>query len=385
MKPGSYTRNVASTLSFPRGKRRSRFRWPIIRALGASCTCSWRTPHIRPRSAHLDRLHNGEPEASAWDGTLGDLDDPSRLEADYKASLAPVEVTTLRTSYAPRPSAAESVRAMDDTEVHLLWARLRDWESPGARAIAEADLAEAQRDLQNPDVAMVEALWEAHAGRREAAERVLQDALSAHPDDARLWSALGWLTFERTSRPNAPSSEAALALAPIATKLAPIAKSAAEFDLLARASLLDQKPDAAIAYEKSAIAADPNCIECLGGAAMAMLAKGMGKEALEVATLAQGLSPEGEPPRWLAPLVQRAKTASPAHTPGPAPADATKVVLFKCFVEEDGTLSECHLLKGEDPEGRILEAMKTTRQKPVLRDGKPQRVEKIIPVKVAAQ
>jgi hypothetical protein len=49
------------------------------------------------------------------------------------------------------------------------------------------------------------------------------------------------------------------AFQPIATKLAPIAKGAAEFDLLAHASLLDAKPDAALAYEKSAVAAGPNC------------------------------------------------------------------------------------------------------------------------------
>ena len=262
--------------------------------------------------AYLDRLHDGEPDGSSWDGTIGDLDELPRIEADYKASLAPDEVMTLRTSYTPPPYAPERVRTMDDSEVHVLWARLRDWDSPDARAAVEADLAETRRNAQNPDFAMVQALWEAHAGQRGGAERVLRDALAAHPDDARLWSALGWLALEGNNRPTAPSPEAAFALAPIATKLAPIAKSAAEFDLLAHASLLDAKPDAALAYEKSAVAADPNCVDCLGWAAAAMLEKGMAKEALEVATLAQGLSPEGEQPRWLALLVQRARTQSGA-------------------------------------------------------------------------
>jgi hypothetical protein len=264
--------------------------------------------------AYLDRLRAGDAEKVAWDATVGRDDDS--LDKDYAAALSPDEVTALRIAYTPpaRP-APESVRPIADPEVNALWARLRDWRTPEGRRQVEADLAEASRAPRDPEVAMVSALWADYTGQRGPAEQGLRDAAATHPDDPRLWSALGWLALGGRS-PGAVPRELGATLAPITAKLEPIAKTAAELDLLGHASLIEGKPDAALGYEKRAVALDPNCIDCLGWAATAMLEKGLGREALEVATLAQGLSPEGVRPPWLATLIRRARGLS--SVPGDA-------------------------------------------------------------------
>jgi len=259
---------------------------------------------------YLDRLHTGERDAAAWEGTLGVAGEQA-LEADYKASLTPDEVTTLRTKYTPPVSAPTGVRPMDDAEVHVLWARLRNWKTPEGRQAAGEDLNEATRTGDTPELAILRALFQATGGDRRMAKSTLDNALKAHSDDARLWNALGWLTLEEMS-PTTTAAEARTKLAPIAEKLVPTATTSAQLDFLAHASLIDGNLDAALAYEKRAVAVDPNCVDCLAQAATAMLRKGLAKEALEVATLAQGLLPEGARPAGLEALVAEAKAKSAA-------------------------------------------------------------------------
>ncbi len=270
--------------------------------------------------AYLERLRAGERDATAWAATVGAIG-ADQLEADYKASLTPDQVTTLRTKYsppAPAPAPAP-VRPMQDAEVHVIWARLHNWGAPEGHRAAEEDVREAALTPDAPGVATIEAWWAAEAGDGAKAKAMLHDAVLAHPENPRLWNALGWLTLAEVERPGASVADARGALAPIVEKLVPLATSAAQLDFLAHAALLNRDPDATLAYEKRAIAVDPNCIDCLGEAAKAMLAKGLGKEALEVATLAQGLAPEGATPPWLTTLVGRARTAAAGGTAAGTP------------------------------------------------------------------
>jgi hypothetical protein len=84
-------------------------------------------------------------------------------------------------------------------------------------------------------------------------------------------------------------------LAGIADHLTPLAATPSQLDLLASIVNLQGKADAALTYEKRAVAADPNCVSCLTQAAQILFAQGHVREALETATLAEGLAPEGRP------------------------------------------------------------------------------------------
>ena len=309
-------RSRGSISSCPRDRLRSKRRRLTIRRRGVLCTFSMENEKYKAAfRAYLERLRSGERDASAWSATVGEVGTggAEELEADYRASLVPHEVTTLRTKYTPPSSAPEAqrIRPLEDAEVHILWARLRIWGTPEARRLAAEDLDEAARTSRNPELAMVRAYFAAAGGERESAKTVLREAVSAHPEDPRLWTALGRLTLQAMPR-TTTMHDAMETLAPIIAKLVLIAESPAQLDFLAETSLFDGKPEAALAYEKRAIAVDPNCIECLGGAARAMLRKGMAKEALEVATLAQGISPEGDRPPWLESLIAQARARSAA-------------------------------------------------------------------------
>jgi protein TonB len=60
------------------------------------------------------------------------------------------------------------------------------------------------------------------------------------------------------------------------------------------------------------------------------------------------------------------------------------VALAKCIIELDGSLSNCRLTKGlQYMDQQILEMLKSWRYSPVMYQGHPQRVEMVIPVRVA--
>jgi hypothetical protein len=251
---------------------------------------------------YLGRIHAGERNGAAWEATVGSVA-PEKLQQDYRASLAPKEVTVIRAKF-EAPAVEETARAMGDAEVHVLWARLRPDTTEGQRA-ALADLAAARAlgSSDDPDLVLTEAAWRAEGKEYREAEGVLRDGLASHADDPRLWDALGLVTLrENLDASGNVSPAAGAALAPIGAKLHPIAKSAAEWDLLARISGIRQQVDAGIVFEKRALAADSSCLPCLGNLAGLLYEKGRIREALEAATLAMGLAPEGRSSRAIVQL-----------------------------------------------------------------------------------
>jgi hypothetical protein len=199
---------------------------------------------------------------------------------------------------------------MSDAEVHVLWARLRPSTPEGQRA-AEADLA-AARALgagdADADLALTDAAWRAEAKEYGDAESTLRDALAAHGDDPRLWHALGVVALrEHVDGAGRLSPAGGEELARVAARLEPIAKSAAEFDLLAKVSAIRGQPDAGLAYEKRALAANASCVACIASLASLLYEKGRVSEALDAATLAMGLVPEGTSTRALAQLAAECK------------------------------------------------------------------------------
>jgi hypothetical protein len=233
---------------------------------------------------YLARIHDGDREDAAWHDTIGRVPE-EQLAKDYTEALVPREVMLLRAKWSPPSYEAEHVRAMRNDEVHIVWARLRP-DTPEGQGAAEADLAEARKlgsGESSADFALVRAYRLAQAGQAPEAEAALHEALAGHPEDPRLWNALGRLP---------PAGQKALA--PIADHLAPIATTAAQLDLLANIRGLEGNADSALAYEKRAVAVDPNCVSCLAEAARLLYARGLVREALETATLALGLAREGQ-------------------------------------------------------------------------------------------
>ena len=274
---------------------------------------------------YLARIHDGDNEDAAWQQTIGQIPE-EKLAKDYEASLVPTEVMLQRAKWSAPPSGAQGIRPMTSTEVHVLWARLRP-DTPAGQAAAEADLAEARKldaGDADPDFALVHAYWLAKAKQNPEAQMALREALVQHPDDPRLWNALGRLTIQDSvddAGHLTPTGQKTLD--PIAEHLGPIATSSAQLDLLANISNIRGNADAALAYEKRAMALDPNCVSCLALAARVLYAKGFVREALETATLALGLAPEGRRMPRVVELVDacRQKLAEPTQsTPSPATA-----------------------------------------------------------------
>src|SRR5262249_22213755 len=111
--------------------------------------------------------------------------------------------------------------------------------------------------------------------------------------DARALDSLGWIILESMKEDGAGKSEIAAALEPIATQLAPLAATTAQFDLLARHSEAKGAFLASVAHEKQALATDPGCRSCMSFRAHAVSKQGRAADALAVATLAQGLLRDG--------------------------------------------------------------------------------------------
>ncbi len=271
---------------------------------------------------YLDRIHDGASEAAAWQETVGRMS-AQALTEDYQRALVPEELMLVRAKWGAPPYAAESNRPMTSGEVHVLWAQLRP-QTPGGRAAAQSDLTDAVKlGDDSGDLALVRAFWLAEQHAISEAQAALREALAEHPQDPRIWNALGRLTVQASSRDDGVlAPPAKKAIADIAEHLAPIATSAAQLDLLASFSAMQGNPDAALTYEKRAVAVDPNCVSCLAEAARIFYGQGRVREALETATLALGLLPENRRMPQLSAFVEtcRSRLASSTES-GPPPAN----------------------------------------------------------------
>ncbi len=130
---------------------------------------------------YLNRLHAGTREADAWRDTVGDLGDEA-LEAAYHAALVVPEVTVLRTKFTPPAFAPPEQHPMAPPEVHVLWARLRDWTREDGRAGVTADLS-AVAGEHDAQTVILRALWAAQSGGEQAAEKIVREGLVGAPHE----------------------------------------------------------------------------------------------------------------------------------------------------------------------------------------------------------
>jgi tetratricopeptide (TPR) repeat protein len=308
MLPGEFYGDLSLDPSTPEGKREAR-------AMSAHYVSAWclvdlllTDPKYQAAfTEYLKRIRIGDPDEAAWSKTMGRFP-PDSLVRDYRAMLMPGHVAVVRTRWSAPPYAPLGVRTMSRASVHALWAQARP-ETEDGKLAARRDLADARAasdfDPSDPDFALIAAYRKLSDEGPGAAAESLQPALSRHPDDPRLWSALGWLTL-KSGGAHCLSAEDGKRLDSIASRLDPIAASAAQLDLLAHASAKSAKLDDALAFEKRALELDPSCVDCRAEAANVLYDMRRFREALATAQLAQGLAGEGTPSPGLSTLIEKA-------------------------------------------------------------------------------
>ena len=286
--------------------------------------------YVEDFSAYLQRLHAGEKSGPAWAATVGGRG-VAQIDADYRASLVTREASVLKTKYTPPAVTVDAPRTMTNAQVHVLWAALQNWTTDDGLARAARDLEQARAlDAAEPNLAVVRASFAMRARNPIEASAVLTEALAARPNDPRLLNAMGWATFSRLvdESPQLTSDRVLPALQPIADRLAPIASTSAELDLLAHYAAFKPSADA-LAYEKRAIDVNPSCSSCLAWAAQVYAMKGQFHDAIDTATMAIQLLPDGARAPGLEKAIAAyrdhiaksvAKARSTVTTPG-APAD----------------------------------------------------------------
>ncbi len=173
----------------------------------------------------------------------------------------------MRIDYSPPRRPPEGVRELSWPEVHLLRAGLWDWGDDKGRAAAGAELDRIEPGFRLvPEFLMMKAAW-LEAGKRATEARVLlESALKAHPDDPRLLNAMGYALLGTVEGKDA-TADAEAALQKVADQLAPLARTAAQDHLIAKARARKGALALAMAHEKRAISRDPNCIQCLASLA----------------------------------------------------------------------------------------------------------------------
>jgi hypothetical protein len=271
-----------------------------MRAMTTNYASAWGLVHLLVATeayqssyeAFVKKIQIGTRMDDAWADSIG-LVPADKLESDYRTSLLPRELNTLQFKYDAPRVASESVRVLTDPEVHLLWARLRDWNKDEARAAAKADIEEAAAVAPDlPELSLVKAAWAISGKDFEEAEHVM--SRFADSKDPRVLNGAGWTKLQAMSgRSKVQATEIERELGPIAKRLAPVANRAAHFDLLAHYSEAAGDLDGALAHEKRAVALDPQCVACLGFSAHLFDKKGKPWQALDLATFAAGLLPEG--------------------------------------------------------------------------------------------
>ena len=244
----------------------------------------------------VKQIQLGKRTDEAWAETIGLLP-ADKLESDYRTALLPRELNTLQFKYEAPRAAPENIRVLTDPEVHLLWARLRDWSKDEGLAAAKADIEEAAAGAPDlPELSLAKAVWAISAKDFEEADHVM--SRFADSNDRRVLNGVGWSKLKAMEgRPKVLAADVARELGPVAKRLGPVANKAAHFDLLARYNVAAGDFDGAIANEKRAIALDPQCVVCLAFTARVLDKKGRPVEALDIATFAAGLYAGGRPLR----------------------------------------------------------------------------------------
>jgi tetratricopeptide (TPR) repeat protein len=148
---------------------------------------------------------------------------------------------------------AVTERALDDWEVHVLWADLR----PSNGAVTQADLDEAWRRAPgSAEVRFQRGRLEWLRHRLPEAEAEARAGLALRPGDPSLSLLLGWVLVEQQHRK--PAAERRLdAIAPEVEALRGMTESAEALDVIAWYEKMRENFDAALDLARQAVAKEP--------------------------------------------------------------------------------------------------------------------------------
>src|SRR5262249_23627132 len=140
--------------------------------------------HAARLEAMIEDLAAGRAASEAWQRRFGDLP-LGELDAVYWRYLNRVEMQPHDLPLnAPQLPAISAPRLLDDSEVHLLWARLRPWSSRENIVAAGLDLKQATASARpSPEAHYWMSLYHRKWRRFAAAEQELRAALAERHDD----------------------------------------------------------------------------------------------------------------------------------------------------------------------------------------------------------
>jgi tetratricopeptide (TPR) repeat protein len=231
---------------------------------------SWALVHMlhlgpqnyRPRfEAYLADLGAGVPADTAWQRRFGDIPG-QRLEREFAEYVQRTEMPFQRLVYAPpRLPVERATRQLPSAEVHVLWARIRPWDSRENILRAGQDLRAAVALAPNdPEVRYWLSFYHRRWRRFGEAEADLRQALVARPREPRYWHALAELLNERAREQNDPTSRAQADEA--VRHLMTLGRSPAELHFLARYFSERGEADEGLPYARRALELEPGCWEC---------------------------------------------------------------------------------------------------------------------------
>ena len=268
--------------------------WASIHALQS-------VPDGRSRwSRYLDALLAGtlkEPDAFA--SSYGDLPE-SVIEEAFRQLLSQHQTELVRVPFVPSEVPDAWVSPMTAAEVHLLWARGRNWGDPESALLAQQDLERAVRLTPNdPEVHRARGLQRLAAGEKALARADLRRAAELAPDNPRFLHSLALL--EQASLPPAegPDSRGHSPGARhseherLTGRLFRVAKTASQLDFVARTLLARGNGGGARRLAEKALRADPTCALCVETLAMVAEYRKEWETAVTLQTLAINLTPHG--------------------------------------------------------------------------------------------
>lgn len=259
---------------------------------------SWTLVHMLEEPTHgyrerfhsyLGRLAAGDDADAAGDELFAasEIED---LEADYRSYFKDAIVRPWHVDYEPPDSVPVVERAMDEAEVHLLWADLHAWKSPGGFQRAQADLAEAaQRARGSPEVAYWRARFASVTDTGPPPAQLLRRVVAARPEEPRYWAALAEVLLAEQRRAAQPPTRE---LEQVTAKLATLARTAVAWRLVAEYRLQAAAFDAGVDAAHHALAADSSCWSCADVLGALLYRAGRLQEAIDAERLAVELVPE---------------------------------------------------------------------------------------------
>ena len=243
---------------------------------------AWALVHMLmrgPSSPHGDRfrgalqtLKPGENLGTAFKVAFDDVD-PTALDRDFDAYLrAPLPWRQHHPKEAPVPRELTQ-RPLTEAQVLTLWARLDLFTGPRAELVK-------RRLLKAVEVAPDDAqalfwLGRYHMLHREpqAAQQRFQAAQRLAPDDAAIQLGLA-LLYQHAGTHLPPLPDSDRLLADTMRRLAEVAQTASELNVLAVYLLLGKRPEDAARFAAQACARAPDCWQCFHNHAVIRLELG---------------------------------------------------------------------------------------------------------------